>query len=91
MSQNGDKNPHYLSLKILYIHINVPQVVSDSLEKSDFKSLEGIVEKDAINSLKTAVSKLSVGQRQLLSIDKDDIFYAFPYQVRKCIPYLELY
>lgn len=31
--------------------------------------------------MKTAVSKLSVSQRQLLSIEKDDIFYAFPYQV----------
>ncbi|XP_075986196.1 m-AAA protease-interacting protein 1, mitochondrial-like [Anticarsia gemmatalis] len=57
------------------------QVVSDALHNSDFKSLEGIVEKDAIDALKTAVSKLSVSQRQLLSIEKDDIFYAFPYQV----------
>ncbi|XP_026735307.1 m-AAA protease-interacting protein 1, mitochondrial [Trichoplusia ni] len=57
------------------------QVVSDGLQKSDFKSLEGLVDKDAIAALKTAVSKLSVTQRQLLSIEKDDIFYAFPYQV----------
>ncbi|XP_023937293.1 m-AAA protease-interacting protein 1, mitochondrial [Bicyclus anynana] len=57
------------------------QVVSECLEKSDFKALEGLVEKDAISTLKTAVSKLSVSQRQMLSISKDDIFYAFPYQV----------
>ncbi|XP_030030286.2 m-AAA protease-interacting protein 1, mitochondrial-like [Manduca sexta] len=57
------------------------QVVSDALQQSDFKALEGLVEKDAIAALKTAVSKLSVSQRQLLAIDKEDIFYAFPYQV----------
>lgn len=65
-----------------FIAINIHrQVVSDGLQKSDFKSLEGLVDKDAIAALKTAVSKLSVTQRQLLSIEKDDIFYAFPYQV----------
>ncbi|XP_013147843.1 PREDICTED: uncharacterized protein C2orf47 homolog, mitochondrial [Papilio polytes] len=57
------------------------QVVSECLQKSDFQSLEGLVEKDAIASLKNAVTKLSVSQRQLLPIDKEDIFYAFPYQV----------
>ncbi|CAH0697356.1 unnamed protein product [Spodoptera exigua] len=57
------------------------QVVSECLQKSDFKSLEGLVDKDAIAALKSAISKLSVTQRQLLSIEKEDIFYAFPYQV----------
>ncbi|CAG9792392.1 unnamed protein product [Diatraea saccharalis] len=57
------------------------QVVSEALQKSDFKALEGLVDKDAIEALKTAVSQLSVSQRQLLGIDKEDIFYAFPYQV----------
>lgn len=57
------------------------QVVSDALQRSDFKSLEGIVEKDAISALKTAVSKLSMSQRQSLFVEKDDIFYAFPYQI----------
>ncbi|CAG4934874.1 unnamed protein product [Parnassius apollo] len=57
------------------------QVVSECLQKSDFKTLEGLVEKDAITALKNAVSKLSVSQRQLLPVDKEDIFYAFPYQV----------
>ncbi|KAI8423647.1 hypothetical protein MSG28_012701 [Choristoneura fumiferana] len=57
------------------------QVVSEALQKSDFKSLEGLVDKEAIAALKTAVSQLSVTQRQLLSIEKEDIFYAFPYQV----------
>lgn len=57
------------------------EVVSESLQKSDFDSLEGVVDKDAIVTLRDAVSKLSVSQRQMLSINKDDIFYAFPYQV----------
>lgn len=57
------------------------QVVSDALQRSDFKSLEGLVDKEAIASLKTAVSQLSVSQRQMLAVDKEDIFYAFPYQV----------
>ncbi|XP_013168661.1 PREDICTED: uncharacterized protein C2orf47 homolog, mitochondrial [Papilio xuthus] len=57
------------------------QVVSECLQKSDFQTLEGLVEKDAIVALKNAVTKLSVTQRQLLPIDKEDIFYAFPYQV----------
>ncbi|XP_045454962.1 uncharacterized protein LOC123664465 [Melitaea cinxia] len=57
------------------------QVVSESLQSSNFKALEGLVEKEAIATLKEAVSKLSVGQRQMLAINKEDIFYAFPYQV----------
>ncbi|KAF9803871.1 hypothetical protein SFRURICE_013148 [Spodoptera frugiperda] len=57
------------------------QVVSECLQKSDFKSLDGLVDKDAIAALKSAISKLSVSQRQLLAIEKEDIFYAFPYQV----------
>ncbi|XP_028031208.1 m-AAA protease-interacting protein 1, mitochondrial-like isoform X1 [Bombyx mandarina] len=57
------------------------QIVSGALQNSDFKTLEGLVDKDAINALKTAVSQLSVSQRQLLAIEKEDIFYAFPYQV----------
>lgn len=57
------------------------QVVSESLQNSDFKSLEGLVEKEAVSKLKDAVSKLSVSQRQQLAVNKDDIFYAFPYQV----------
>ncbi|CAG4965940.1 unnamed protein product [Colias eurytheme] len=57
------------------------QVVSEGLQNSNFKSLEGLLDKDAIASLKSAISQLSISQRQLLSIDKEDIFYAFPYQV----------
>ncbi|CAH2058128.1 unnamed protein product, partial [Iphiclides podalirius] len=57
------------------------QVVSECLQKSDFKTLEGLVEKEAIAALKNAISSLSVSQRQMLAIDKEDIFYAFPYQV----------
>ncbi|KPJ09481.1 Uncharacterized protein C2orf47-like, mitochondrial [Papilio machaon] len=60
-----------------------PHIINklECLQKSDFQTLEGLVEKDAIAALKNAVTKLSVSQRQLLSIDKEDIFYAFPYQV----------
>lgn len=57
------------------------QIVSECLQNGDFQTLEGLVEKDAISSLKTSVSKLSVSQRQQLAIDKDDICYAFPYQI----------
>ncbi|XP_026497782.1 uncharacterized protein LOC113401918 [Vanessa tameamea] len=57
------------------------EVVSESLQSSNFKALEGLVDKDAIVTLKEAVSKLSVTQRQMLAINKEDIFYAFPYQV----------
>ncbi|XP_050356610.1 uncharacterized protein LOC126777584 [Nymphalis io] len=57
------------------------EVVSENLQSSNFKELEGLVEKDAIVTLKEAVSKLSVTQRQMLAINKEDIFYAFPYQI----------
>lgn len=60
--------------------------MSESLQNGDLKTLEGLVEKDAISTLKTAVSQLSISQRQLISIDKDDIFYAFPYQVLLSLP-----
>lgn len=71
--------PYIISVELF---IFISQVVSEGLQNSDFKKLEGLVEKDAISTLKTAVSQLSISQRQLLSIDKEDIFYAFPYQVR---------
>ncbi|VVC86891.1 m-AAA protease-interacting protein 1, mitochondrial [Leptidea sinapis] len=57
------------------------QVVSESLQNSEFKALDELVEKDALCTLKSAISRLSVSQRQLLGINKEDIFYAFPYQV----------
>ncbi|XP_041971432.1 uncharacterized protein LOC121727589 [Aricia agestis] len=57
------------------------EVVSESLQNSDFKKLDGLVDGEALAALKTAVSKLSVSQRQLLAVNKEDIFYAFPYQV----------
>ncbi|GBP41350.1 m-AAA protease-interacting protein 1, mitochondrial [Eumeta japonica] len=57
------------------------QVVSGALQRSDFNTLEGLVKQEALVVLKNAVSNLSMAQREMLSIDVEDIYYAFPYQV----------
>ncbi|XP_055544064.1 m-AAA protease-interacting protein 1, mitochondrial [Wyeomyia smithii] len=57
------------------------QIVSASLAGGELKNLEGLVERPVINDLKSSVGKMSVAQRYDLMVDKEDIYFSFPYQV----------
>lgn len=57
------------------------QVVSASLAGGELKNLDGLVERQTLNDLKTAVGKMSVAQRYDLMVAKEDIYFSFPYQV----------
>uniref|UniRef100_A0A1Q3FFT0 Putative juvenile hormone esterase-binding protein n=1 Tax=Culex tarsalis TaxID=7177 RepID=A0A1Q3FFT0_CULTA len=57
------------------------QVVSASLAGGELKNLDGLVERQTLNNLKTAIGKMSVAQRYDLLVAKDDIYFSFPYQV----------
>lgn len=57
------------------------QVVSASLAGGEFKNLEGLVDRQTLNELKSSLEKMSVAQRYELMILKEDIYFSFPYQV----------
>ncbi|KAL1501961.1 hypothetical protein ABEB36_007182 [Hypothenemus hampei] len=55
------------------------EVISHRL--SQCQDLEGLVIPDIIPTLQDRVSKLSLIQRELISIDAEDIYFSFPYQI----------
>lgn len=57
-------------------------VISTKLSNGDFDGLTDIVAEDIVPELKRSLSKMTVGQRAELAIRLDDIYLAFPYQVR---------
>ncbi|XP_053695226.1 m-AAA protease-interacting protein 1, mitochondrial [Sabethes cyaneus] len=57
------------------------QIVSASLAGGELKNLEGLVDRMVLNDLKSSIGKMSVAQRYDLMINKEDIYFSFPYQV----------
>ncbi|XP_052895291.1 m-AAA protease-interacting protein 1, mitochondrial [Anopheles moucheti] len=57
------------------------QVVSSSLAGGEVKQLEGLVDRTAINDLKQSIAKMSVAERYDIQVDKEDVYFSFPYQV----------
>uniref|UniRef100_A0A182NAR2 Juvenile hormone esterase binding protein n=1 Tax=Anopheles dirus TaxID=7168 RepID=A0A182NAR2_9DIPT len=57
------------------------QVVSSSLAGGEMKQLEGLVDRATISDLKQSLSKMSVAQRYDIQVDKEDVYFSFPYQV----------
>ncbi|KAK7864218.1 hypothetical protein R5R35_002059 [Gryllus longicercus] len=57
------------------------QCVSSYLSRGDYNSLEGLVTKDALSEVKRNMSLFSVEQRHDLFVDKEDIYFSFPYQI----------
>ncbi|XP_049277363.1 m-AAA protease-interacting protein 1, mitochondrial [Anopheles funestus] len=57
------------------------QVVSSSLAGGEVKQLEGLVDRAAIADLKQSISKMSVAERYDVQVDKEDVYFSFPYQV----------
>lgn len=58
------------------------KVVSSSLATGEWQSLDGLMSTEALNELKKNISDMSVGQRSEIAVNKDDIYFTFPYQVR---------
>lgn len=43
--------------------------------------LKGLVTQDALYEIKGSTAKMSMAQRNQLAVDKDDIYFCFPYQI----------
>lgn len=59
------------------------KVVSSSLAAGEFQSLDGLVSSEALHELKKNLSVMSMSQRNEIAVIKDDIYFSFPYHVRK--------
>ncbi|XP_029714912.2 m-AAA protease-interacting protein 1, mitochondrial [Aedes albopictus] len=57
------------------------QVVSAALAGGELKTLDGLVDRQTLNDLKHTIGKMSVAQRYDLMVQKEDIYFSFPYQV----------
>ncbi|XP_052869053.1 m-AAA protease-interacting protein 1, mitochondrial [Anopheles cruzii] len=56
-------------------------VVSSALAGGETKQLEGLVDRTALNDVKQSLSKMSVAERYDIAVDKEDVYFSFPYQV----------
>ena len=57
------------------------QVISHQLSLGDTASLEGLVEREALQEIKTNLCFFTSEQRRMLAVDSEDIFFTFPYKV----------
>ncbi|XP_049962471.1 uncharacterized protein LOC126482399 isoform X1 [Schistocerca serialis cubense] len=57
------------------------ETVSAYLPKGDFENLEGLVHEDTIKELKKNITSFSLKHRQELAVNKEDIYFSFPYQI----------
>lgn len=57
------------------------EVVSSYLSQENYEALEGLVSNDAIQKLRHTLSRLSPEQKQLIPIQKKDIYGYFPYRI----------
>lgn len=52
------------------------------MANGELTSLNGMVAEEAISELQQSVSQLSVAQRNEVCVNKEDVYLAFPYQVK---------
>lgn len=55
--------------------------VSQELSKGNFESLEGLVTSPSLEEIKQNFAHFSLKQRLDLAVEKEDIFFSFPYQI----------
>ncbi|XP_045136619.1 m-AAA protease-interacting protein 1, mitochondrial-like [Portunus trituberculatus] len=55
--------------------------VSQELSKGNFESLEGLVTSPSLEEIKKNFAHFSLKQRLDLAVEKEDIFFSFPYQI----------
>lgn len=58
-------------------------MVSQKISQGDIKSLEGLVTSEVIPTIQKAVSLMSLSQREQISVNAEDIYFSFPYQVKQ--------
>lgn len=56
-------------------------VVSHRLAANDFKSLDGMVVPEALETLKTNIQRMSVAQRNEIAVNQEEVYFSFPYEV----------
>jgi len=57
------------------------EYISEALSEGEFDRLASVVSPECLSHLRNRVSELSLQQRQMLSVKKDDIFISFIYQI----------
>lgn len=57
------------------------QIVSTDLAAGEVTKLDGLVSTDAISELQTSIERMTMAQRNEISVIKGDIYLSFPYQV----------
>jgi len=55
--------------------------ISGALSEGEFERLSSVVSPECLSQLRSRVSQLSMQQRQLLAVKKEDIFISFIYQI----------
>lgn len=56
-------------------------MISHKLAEGDFENLKEFVDSDEVERVQEIIEKMNVTQRAELAIVKDDIYFAFPYDV----------
>lgn len=59
------------------------------MSSGNIKRLNGLVSDEALTELEATVNRMSVAQRNEISVIKDDIYLSFPYQVNFGLPICE--
>lgn len=58
------------------------QIISSSIASgTEIDGLRGLVTQEALREVKDSVAKMSMAQRNQLAVDKDDVYFCFPYQI----------
>lgn len=55
--------------------------MSNELSKGNFEALEGLITQPGLEEIKRNFANFSLKQRLDLAVDKEDIFFSFPYQI----------
>lgn len=55
--------------------------VSHELSRGNFQALEDVVTKPSLEEIKRNFANFSLKQRLDLAVEKEDIFFSFPYQI----------
>lgn len=56
-------------------------MVSRALAEEDYESIRGLVTDETIQTIRNKISTLSPAQKKLITVDKDDIYLTFPYEI----------
>lgn len=55
--------------------------MSHELSRGNFQALEDVVTKPSLEEIKRNFANFSLKQRLDLAVEKEDIFFSFPYQI----------